>query len=94
MLKVSDDGRGLDLKKIARKGIEMGLLDKEQADDSDLVSELIFASGLSTTRVTSETSGRGVGLDSVRSAFQEHGGSVHVSSSTGLGSTFVLTLPL
>ncbi|MCI0395700.1 MAG: hybrid sensor histidine kinase/response regulator [Chloroflexi bacterium] len=93
---VSDDGRGLDLPAIrqtaARRGL-MSLSEARKLTDADAAA-LIFSSGLSTSKIITDISGRGVGLDVVRQNVEELHGTLDVSSQPGQGTTFTLTLPL
>ncbi len=92
---VSDDGRGLSREKILAKAIEKGMVSLEtvgKLPDADVFG-LIFAPGFSTAAVVSDVSGRGVGLDVVRTEMSAVGGVVRIESQAGLGSTFVITVP-
>ncbi|MCY7320769.1 MAG: response regulator [Phormidesmis sp. CAN_BIN36] len=96
LIDVSDDGRGLDLKKICQRGYELQRLSSDQVDhfsEAELL-DLLFEPGFSTTDQVSDLSGRGVGLDVVRSQLQSLKGSVSVSSTLNQGTTFSLQLPL
>jgi two-component system, chemotaxis family, sensor kinase CheA len=93
-IEISDDGRGLDLKKIKATAIKRGLHTQNELDQMsiDQIQSLIFASGFSTrTRVT-ELSGRGVGLDIVRTNVERSKGSVDVESTPNGGCTFRIVL--
>jgi two-component system chemotaxis sensor kinase CheA len=96
VIEVSDDGRGLDIDKIKRKAIERGFINMEDAGRlSDRESlNLIFLSGLSTADAVSEISGRGVGMDAVKSAIEAMKGTIEVESTPGKGTKFILRLPL
>ena len=96
LIEISDDGRGLDLMKIAKRAIDRGWLSIEQLPETDKEQLLnfIFEPGFSTADRLSELSGRGVGLDVVRSQLQAVKGTVEVDSSPGKGTTFTLSLPL
>jgi two-component system, chemotaxis family, sensor histidine kinase and response regulator PixL len=96
VIEVKDDGRGLDLEKICHKGIERGLISPEQAAAAspERLFELIFEPGFSTASQVSEISGRGVGMNIVRSQVETLKGKISVTSSPGKGSTFTLRLPL
>ena len=96
VLTVSDDGRGINLDEVRRSAIERGLFLPEKITglSEREVLELIFYSGLSTTRQTTDLSGRGVGLDVVRKNLEQIRGLIQVESTPGLGTTFILTLPL
>jgi two-component system chemotaxis sensor kinase CheA len=96
VIEVSDDGRGIDPDKVAAKAIERGLI---SADDATHFTEqqkleLIFESGLSTAEEVTAISGRGVGMDVVRSVVGRLKGTVHIISDPRKGTTFRLTLPL
>jgi len=93
-LVVSDDGAGLDLDKLRRKAIEKGVLTRDlQASEAELM-QLIFVSGLSTADKLTQLSGRGVGMDVVRSEIASIGGRVEIASTRGGGTTFTVYLPL
>ena len=96
VIEISDDGRGLDRKKILRRAIENGILRTEDTgllNDSDIMN-LIFAPGLSTADEITEISGRGVGLDVVKAAVDNLKGSIELESELGRGTTFRLMVPL
>ncbi|MDJ0718273.1 MAG: response regulator [Prochloraceae cyanobacterium] len=95
-IEVKDDGRGIDLQKIARRAGEMGLTVPDRLSrmsESELL-DFLFEPGFSTASKLTELSGRGVGLDIVRSQLQEINGSVNISSTLGVGTTFSLNIPL
>ncbi len=95
-VEVSDDGRGLDRDAILRKAVEKGLIqpqEKARVSDERLLG-LIFLPGFSTAKEVTEISGRGVGMDAVRKAVQEMGGSIRVRSATGQGTAVTISLPL
>jgi len=96
VIEVSDDGKGLNRDKIIRRAIERGLLTAEAAAQlNELESlQLIFAPGLSTADEITEISGRGVGLDVVKSSLDALKGSVELESVPGRGTTFRLMVPL
>lgn len=96
VIEVSDDGRGLDREKIVRRAMERGILTAEETlrlNESDAL-QLIFAPGLSTADEITEISGRGVGLDVVKSALEALKGSVELDTQPGVGTTFRLLVPL
>jgi two-component system chemotaxis sensor kinase CheA len=96
VIRVSDDGRGIDPARLRRAVAERGLLSAEQAallSDREAIA-WIFAPGFSTAERVTDISGRGVGLDIVRSAITDLGGSVEVESAPGVGTAFVVRLPL
>lgn len=93
---VQDDGRGIDPKRLRAKAVEKGLITRAQADalgDQDAV-DLIFHAGFSTAEKLTDVSGRGVGMDVVRTSVREHNGEVTVSSRPGVGTTFCLEIPI
>ena len=96
VIEVRDDGNGIDAEKIREKAIERGFLTEEQAlalDDEDVIS-LLFEPGFSTTKQVTDVSGRGVGLDVVKSKIESLSGEVEVKTKLGEGSTFIIRLPL
>jgi chemotaxis family two-component system sensor histidine kinase/response regulator PixL len=96
IIEVKDDGQGLNLARIKAKAIQNGLLSAAQAASvsDDRLLDFIFEPGFSTAKKLSEISGRGVGLDVVRSQIQAMKGTVTVNSVSGKGTTFTLRLPL
>ncbi|MBN2797004.1 MAG: chemotaxis protein CheA [Clostridia bacterium] len=96
VIEVEDDGNGIDPKKIAAKVVSKGLMtDKEVENLSDKeIQNLLFLPGFSTAEVVTDLSGRGVGLDVVKSKIALLGGSVDILSDVGKGSKFVIRLPL
>jgi chemotaxis family two-component system sensor histidine kinase/response regulator PixL len=96
IVEVKDDGQGLNLERIKAKAIQNGLIPSAQADsvENARLLDLIFEPGFSTAKKVSEISGRGVGLDVVRSQIQALKGTVTVNTSLGKGTTFTLRLPL
>ncbi|WP_432774220.1 chemotaxis protein CheA [Brevibacillus gelatini] len=95
-IEVKDDGAGINKEKVLKKAIERGIVNPANADSmSDKqIHELLFAAGFSTAEVVSDISGRGVGLDVVKSKIESLGGSVSVESVRGQGTTFLIQLPL
>lgn len=93
-IRVSDDGRGLDRARVARKGIALGMLPPDTPPSDPRVANLIFEPGFSTREKVGELSGRGVGLDVVRDAIRSLQGSVTLRSAEGKGTTFLIRLPL
>lgn len=96
LVQVSDDGRGIDVEKVRRKAVERGLIKAEESRQlsRDDVYNYLFVPGFSTAEKVTETSGRGVGLDVVRNNVMRLGGSIHIKSEVGKGSTFTLEMPL
>lgn len=96
VITLQDDGAGMDPNKLRARAIERGLLTGEQAAalDTQGCLQLIFAPGFSTRETISDVSGRGVGMDVVRTKIEEMGGEVNLSSAVGEGSVVELRLPL
>jgi two-component system chemotaxis sensor kinase CheA len=94
VVEVSDDGAGLNRDAIVRKAIERGLIKSGDGMSDEAVAELIFQPGFSTAAVTTDVSGRGVGMDVVRRNVANLGGTVTIRSKAGQGSVFTITLPL
>ena len=96
IIEMKDDGAGLNLEKIGRRAIKLGLLSSEQlaVTPKERLLDAIFEPGFSTASQVSELSGRGIGLDVVRSQLRSLKGTVAVTSSPGQGTTFTLRLPL
>ena len=96
VIEIKDDGKGLDVDKIAQKGIEKGLISASEAKKAsrEKLYDLIFEPGFSTKSKVSELSGRGVGMNIVRSQIETLKGKITVTSSPGEGSIFTLRLPL
>jgi chemotaxis protein histidine kinase CheA len=78
-LHISDDGRGLALHKLYEKGIASGLFDSSEQPTPDAVADIIFRSGLSTSESVTQVSGRGVGMDAVRTFLKEQGASIRIA---------------
>lgn len=93
---VTDDGSGINADKIRNKAVEKGMISRDEADalpDADAV-RLIFLPGFSTAEVITDVSGRGVGMDVVRSKIESLGGHVDVETKIDEGSVFKIKLPL
>ncbi len=95
-LEVSDDGRGLDAEAIRLKAVSRGLVDEAESRSMvpDRIYRFIFAPGFSTAAAVTETSGRGVGMDVVMHAVTRLGGRVDIRTEIGVGTSFILRLPL
>ena len=93
-IEVGDDGRGLNRDALLRKGLEEGLLRPGEDYSDEQIYELIFHPGLSTAKQLSDVSGRGVGMDVVRSNIQDVGGSIQIASQPGRGTRITISLPL
>ncbi|PTU73346.1 chemotaxis protein CheA [Pseudomonas mangrovi] len=94
VIEIRDDGRGLNSARIRAKAVERGLIDPAANLSEAEIHRLIFAAGFSTADTVSDLSGRGVGMDVVRSAIDALRGTVEIESRAGLGSTFRIRLPL
>ena len=96
VIEVRDDGNGIDIEAVRAKGIERGVVTEEQAAvmEDDEVIQLLFSAGFSTAKVVSDVSGRGVGLDVVKSKIEALSGEVEVKTKLGEGTTFTIRLPL
>ncbi len=95
-IEISDDGAGIDVAQIKRKAIEKGFLRSEQAEklsDREALN-LIFLPGFSTVEIITNVSGRGVGMDVVKSNIERTGGAVDAVSRPGEGTTIKLKIPL
>ncbi|WP_448190798.1 chemotaxis protein CheA [Azospirillum sp. sgz301742] len=96
VVEISDDGGGIDAAALRRKAVENGVLDVARAEalsDAEALP-LIFLPGVSTAKAVSEISGRGVGMDAVRTAVELAGGRIEIASDLGRGSRVRLILPL
>jgi two-component system, chemotaxis family, sensor kinase CheA len=95
-IEIEDDGRGINRQKVLQTAINRGIVRQEQADrmTDDEVAALLFASGFSTADKISDISGRGVGLDVVKTKIESLGGVVGVESKPGKGTKFSVQLPL
>ncbi|HWI26417.1 MAG TPA: chemotaxis protein CheW [Stellaceae bacterium] len=96
IIEIADDGKGLDIERIKQKAVATGL-----ASESDLaamseqqIQQFIFKAGFSTAAKVTSVSGRGVGMDVVRTNIEKIGGTVEMKSQRGKGSTFVIKIPL
>ena len=95
-LQVSDDGRGIDVESVRRRGVATGLLDRAvaAAATEDEILRTIFAAGFSTRDEASEVSGRGIGLNIVLDVAENLGGKIDVRTDLGRGTTFDIEVPL
>ncbi len=96
VIEVRDDGNGIDVEAVKNKAIEREVITAEQADnmsEKDIIN-LLFHAGFSTAKTISDVSGRGVGLDVVKSKIESLSGEVEVKSKLGEGSTWIIRLPL
>ncbi len=96
VIEVRDDGRGIDVEGVKNKAIERGIITPEQGEsmsEKDIIN-LLFHAGFSTSQKITDISGRGVGLDVVKSKIESLSGEVEVKSKLGEGSTWIIRLPL
>lgn len=96
LITISDDGGGIHVEKVKRRAIERGLatsLEAEMMSDRE-IAQFIWAPGFSTAEVVSDISGRGVGMDIVKTRISELNGTIEVDSAHGKGTKFVIRLPL
>ncbi len=94
VIEIRDDGRGLDTERIRRKAVSMGLLAESAVPTEEELHALIFAPGLSTAQKVSDVSGRGVGMDVVKSNIESLNGTVRFTSKPGEGCKVTVRLPL
>ncbi len=96
LIMVEDDGRGIDSEKIKQKAVEKGWITAEQASklNQKQIFDFLARPGFSTAEKVTEVSGRGVGLDVVKSRIESMGGSIVIESTAGQGSRFLLNVPL
>jgi two-component system chemotaxis sensor kinase CheA len=96
VIEVSDDGKGIDVEAVKRKALGKGLITEEEAQrmSDDAAVNLIFLPGFSTKDVSTELSGRGVGMDVVKTNVAKLNGYVEVITKKDIGSTFKISLPL
>ncbi len=96
VIEVSDDGNGIDVEKVRRKAVEKGAITEEEAavmQDNDVIG-LLFRPSFSTAEKISDVSGRGVGLDVVKTKIESLGGDIEVKTELTKGSKFIIRLPL
>ncbi|MGL5417194.1 MAG: chemotaxis protein CheA [Clostridium sp.] len=92
VIKVTDDGAGINLEKVKEKAKSIGISTKDMSIDD--INNIIFLQGFSTNDVVTEISGRGIGMDVVKTKITSLGGSIELRSKEGVGSTFTIVLPL
>lgn len=95
-IQIKDDGGGIDLERVKQKAVDKGLISEEKAltmSDNE-AGRLIFGAGVSTAKEVTEISGRGVGMDVVRTNIEKLGGEISVETELGYGSCFTITLPM
>ena len=94
VIRIADDGRGIDRERVLAKAIEKGLVPADVQLSKEEIDQLIFAPGFSTAQTVSNISGRGVGMDVVRQNVKDLGGRITIESEPGKGTAFILTMPL
>lgn len=94
VIEVSDDGGGINRAKVHQIALDKGLISSEATLSETEIDNLLFLPGFSTASVVSDLSGRGVGMDVVRTAIQALGGRITISSTPNVGTTFSISLPL
>lgn len=94
IIKISDDGKGIDLEEIRSIGVRKNLLTPDQHYTDNEIFSLIFLPGFSSAKTVSNVSGRGVGLDVVKRNISEIRGTIEIQSEKGKGTTFTIKLPL
>ena len=94
LIEITDDGAGLDRERIKNIAVEKGIVNKEAELTDGEIDQLLFAPGFSTAKEVTNLSGRGVGMDVVKTAISALGGRIGISSVPGNGSTFSINLPL
>ena len=96
VIEVKDDGNGIDVESVKNKAIEKGTITPEQGEvmtDKEII-DLLFKPSFSTAKAVTDVSGRGVGLDVVKTKIESLGGDIEVKTKLGEGSTFIIRLPL
>jgi len=94
MIELSDDGKGMDPQRLREKAISKGLISESAAQTNDEAFQLVFLPGFSTKEVASSVSGRGVGMDVVKTAVEKHRGAIRIDSVLGSGTRFSIRLPI
>ncbi|MDY6822688.1 MAG: chemotaxis protein CheA [Thermodesulfobacteriota bacterium] len=96
IIEIEDDGKGLNKNAILKKALAGGIISKEAAEElsDDAIYELVMQAGFSTADQVSDVSGRGVGMDVVKQSVERLNGKLDVKSSPGLGTRFIISLPL
>jgi len=93
VVRVEDDGAGIDLKAIHKRAIDKGLMDNNSDPSPRQLQQLILKSGFSTSKTVTALSGRGVGMDVVNNEVKQVGGSIEIDSEEGKGSCFTIRIP-
>lgn len=93
VIRIEDDGRGIDIERVRAKAIERGLMRQDLPLTDNEVLQFILETGFSTAQEVTQISGRGVGMDVVNSEVKQLGGSLHIDSTQGKGTLFTIRLP-
>ena len=94
MIEVTDDGKGMDANRLRQIAVKKGLITESDARTNEEAYQLVFLPGFSTKEVASSVSGRGVGMDVVKTAVEKHRGSIRITSNLGSGTSFLIRLPI
>jgi two-component system chemotaxis sensor kinase CheA len=94
MIELSDDGKGMDPDQLRTKALAKGLIGEHAAQSETEAYQLVFLPGFSTKEVASSVSGRGVGMDVVKTAVEKHRGAISIDSALGQGTRFTIRLPI
>lgn len=94
MIEVADDGKGMNPQILREKAVAKGLIGAGDAQTDEEAFQLVFLPGFSTKEVASAVSGRGVGMDVVKTAVDKHRGTIRIDSRIGLGTRFLIRLPI
>ena len=94
MIVLGDDGKGLNAAELRKKAINKGLINDTAAQSNEEAYQLVFLPGFSTKEVASSVSGRGVGMDVVKTAVEKHRGAISIDSELGAGTRFSIRLPI
>ncbi|NKB56605.1 MAG: response regulator [Alphaproteobacteria bacterium] len=96
IIEISDDGKGLNTEKIKEKALKNGMVSEAELEDmtTQQIQQFVFSAGLSTAAAVTSVSGRGVGMDVVRTNIEKIGGTVELKSEEGQGTTFNIKIPL
>ncbi len=94
VIEIADDGRGLNTAKIRKRAIEVGLISEDDHPSEAQLHKMIFTPGFSTAEKVTSVSGRGVGMDVVKTNIDQIGGTIDLKSTQGRGSTFSIKIPL
>jgi two-component system chemotaxis sensor kinase CheA len=94
MIVLQDDGKGMDPVALRKKALEKGLINENGAPSDEEAYQLVFLPGFSTKELATSVSGRGVGMDVVKTAVEKNRGAIHIESSLGHGTKFAIRLPI